>query len=208
MSDLSSTRAAVHMRDYRKRRYLNRGPLKVSTDGVARRLQALHALGWTCVDMGNEMGLSKSRVAQLMSGSWYPNVFLNTARQVFELYDKLCMTVPTDSTDPHSKVHVHQRARNRARRLGYVPPLAWDDIDNDPAPREGWDDHRDRDGDDVDPVVVERVLSGERLATTRAERRIIVGRWLAAGGSEKALCDRMGWRAGRYTPADDLGVSA
>jgi hypothetical protein len=189
------------MADYRKRVYLNRGPLKVDARGITRRLQALHALGWTCADLAPHLGVHKSRVAHLMRGR-YEKVFPATAHDVRALYEQLSMTVPADSPDPHSKVHVHQRARNRAKKLGYAPPLAWDDIDTDEAPYMGG--RTVRGADEVDDNVVHRVVAGEVLPTTTAERHLIVTRWVTRGGSEKSLCDRMGWRHGRYGSAEHL----
>jgi hypothetical protein len=64
-----------------------------------------------------------------------------------------------------------------------------------------------RDPDDVDHAVVARVLAGEVLDTTRAERRIITATWVGRGRSETALCDRMGWRTGRYLPSQSGAVA-
>ena len=44
------------------------------------------------------------------------------------------------------------------------------------------------------------ILAGEKLPTTTAERREIMRRWLASGRTESSLCERMGWKASRYTP--------
>src|SRR6188472_2200859 len=89
-----------------------------------------------------------------------------------------------------------QATRTRARRMGFVSPLGWDDIDLDPEPLADADEEEV----EVDEVVVLRVLAGERLHTTKPEKEEIMRRWLADGRSERSLITRMGWKDGRYTP--------
>lgn len=64
--------------------------------------------------------------------------------------------------------------------------------------------HARRPPGEIDDAVVERVLGGDILPTTAAERRLILARWLARGGSEKSLCDRMGWKTARYTTTEAI----
>ena len=64
------------------------------------------------------------------------------------------------------------------------------------------DPGRDAASDVIDEAAITRVLAGEVIPTTTAERRLIMRRWIEAGNSEKSLCDRMGWRQGRYTPGE------
>lgn len=127
-------RRATQAREYRKRVYLNRGPLSVPSRGTTRRLQALYALGWTAREMGERLGVSSARVGHMMNGAW-AFVLPSTARAVDELYRSLNMVVPTDrAPSRRGEVRVHQRARRDAQRRGYAPPLAWDDIDHDAHP--------------------------------------------------------------------------
>jgi hypothetical protein len=70
------------------------------------------------------------------------------------------------------------RARTEAEARGWAAPLAWNNIDTDERP------HGDRTSKhDVDPVVVERVLAGERLRMTAAERTEVVRRARQLGWS-------------------------
>lgn len=127
------------------------------------------------------------------------------AADIAKVYDELSMTLgPSNIT------------RLRAEAKGWPPPLAWDDdrID-DPAYNpmglltNGV--HRPRRGSStrsaIDEAVVLRVLSGENLPTSKAERAEIMRRWIDNGGSEAELCRRMGWRAGRYGSRGVGGVS-
>lgn len=97
-------------------------PAYVDGTGVARKLQALSAIGWTTVDLAEKLDIDERSVRFWRSG-YYSTVTPKTAESVGELYDALQGT-PGPS----------QRSRGAAARAGWVPPLAWEDgaID-DPA---------------------------------------------------------------------------
>lgn len=90
--------------------------------GTVRRLQALIALGWTHTAMTARCG---HRTAPLLHqrGRW---VTRGVHDDVAAMYRRLC-TRPGPS----------QRTRVRAAKLGYLPPVFWDDIDLDPGPDYG-----------------------------------------------------------------------
>lgn len=198
-------RAAAHCADYRKRVYVNRGPILTDATGVARRLQALAVLGWTSRDLAPLLGVSDARV-QHLTNMKYPKAHPDTIAAVRALYDRLSMTVPVDhKTTGRGGAAVHARQRRAAAAKGYLPPLAWDDdtIDDPRAkphrPRAA-DQHRHR--GEVDDAVVERILAGERMPwTTPAEKVEVRRRWVAAGRSLVDLEDLMGWNASRYDGA-------
>jgi hypothetical protein len=85
----------------------------VPAHGVHRRIQALHSIGWTRHQM--QPHLSTRLSAMLTQDRVRPA----TWRQVAAMYDLLHMT-PGPSAE----------SRKRAARAGWVPPLAWDDIDD------------------------------------------------------------------------------
>jgi hypothetical protein len=61
-------------------------------------------------------------------------VLASTANHVADVYERLAMRFPPE-TNRHEKAAA-ARARNLATRMGWPPPLAWDDIDNpDEKPR-------------------------------------------------------------------------
>ena len=105
---------------WRRRSYLNHGPLLVDSTGTRRRIRALAAMGWPLAELGRIVGVSYHTV-----WSWTDSarVRADTAETVRQLYDKLAMT-PGPS----------RRARTIAKNKGWLPPLCWDDdtID-DPA---------------------------------------------------------------------------
>lgn len=50
----------------------------------------------------------------------------------------------------------------------------------------------------VHPSTVERLLAGDRIESTRAEKVEAMRRWLANGGSQRELCRIHGWAENRY----------
>lgn len=113
---------ADQLADYRKRRYVSRGQLSMPNLGAVRRLQALSALGWSMSSLATQLGMTSCRVYHLRSGI-HPAVYATTHRKIGDLYERLCMTLPPDTS-------ATRRARAHAARLGWFPPLAWDNIDD------------------------------------------------------------------------------
>jgi hypothetical protein len=101
--------------DWRQRQA---GEAKVPAIGTARRLQALVAIGYTGQYLSDRLGWPKVTLWRI-TGKGQPNVEVNTARMVAELFDELSM-IPGPC----------KRARRRAEKLGWVSALAFDDIDD------------------------------------------------------------------------------
>lgn len=145
----------------------------VRKDGTVRRIQALQALGWRHCDLHSASGVNTGLILS-QPGRW---VTVRTHAAIARAYDELSMR-PGPSA----------RTRSRAQRKGWLTPLHWDEdeIDDPRAwPRFGVEDSVDLDqGDDnVDPVVVWRVLAGQAPATiTTAERQAVV-----EAGTERGL---------------------
>ena len=169
-----------------RRRKLNRlrreegRPGLVPALGTVRRLQALQAIGYGYPRLARETGIpEKSLRNPTYRGSW---VYRATAEAVAVAYERLCMT-PLDG--PYAR-----RSRNMAANKGWLPPLAWDAID-DPDERPN---HRARDLE-PDDVAIERALSGDfDIRLTRAERLEVVRRWTR---SDNELERRTGWNVAR-----------
>lgn len=177
-------------RNRRKRREVLGVRRLVDGTGTVRRIRALWAMGWRSADIAARCGWgSPQAISELAQPTTARRgVFLGTAETVARVYDELCMTPgPSDMT------------RRRAVRNGYAPPLAWDDIDRDPEP------HAPTRDDDLDEVVVQRVLAGEwRLPTTPAEKAEVARRWVAGGRSTHALKQVVGWKVERYYRKADV----
>lgn len=118
-------------RRYAILRDLAPAPLSVDSTGTSRRIQALSALGWSYSLLAERLGVTRPRVGHL-ARRVHTHVTRAVHDQVAGLYDDLCMTLPPDRTKGERYAIV--RAKAAAAEKGWVPPLAWDDIDTDPAP--------------------------------------------------------------------------
>lgn len=139
--------------------------LLVDPTGTRRRLQALIALGWSMQELADQLRDGRGNVRRWVA--WERPVNRNTAKRIADLFNSLCMTVPPERT-PHETA-TRRRTRALAERNNWQPPLAWDDIDNDPAPAT-----TDPTADIVDDIAVALAVRGERVTLTRDERHIAV----------------------------------
>lgn len=161
----------------------------VAALGTARRLQALHALGYTWRTLAQETGYSLTGLKTVVYGKW-DVVEARNAESVRLIYERLSMRLPVGQT-PHEKSAI-SAARNAARKKGWPPPLAWDDPDSD----ESASGETTRTV--VDTVVVDRILGGDMTlarAATKAEKVAVVSRWT---GSLNELERLTGWEPRRY----------
>ena len=178
-------------RNGRKRRELGQRRL-IDATGTRRRIQALMRLGWTGQQIAERAGIPRGQSSIDTLVRRTKRVTVERAAAIAAVYDDLSMTLGESVV-----------TRARAERNGWPPPLAWDDESiDDPDATPHLPRTRDQKfgRNHVDPVIVERVLLGEDLPTTTAERREITRRWVADGRSEAELCRRLGWRGGRYRP--------
>lgn len=171
------------------------GGRAVPAIGSQRRIWALMCLGWTCGDIANAAGWShRNRVLRIVNGQkGKPTTWLErrTAEAISRAYETLSMTTP-ELTAGRSRIKIH------AARHGYAPPLAWDDIDNpEERPRRGGYDR------EMDDVVVDRLLAGERIKSNPAEKHEAMRRWIAQGRSQKSLAEMHGWKEGRYVDREE-----
>jgi transcriptional regulator with XRE-family HTH domain len=162
----------------RNRKYLQRrDSLTVSNLGTKRRIQALVALGWSLAELSRRAGYDRSHLGLIIRRGG--PLHASTAQRIASLYEQLSMTLPPQ-TSKIERIDA-SRARNLARRNGWVPPLTWNNIDDPNERPHGGGDYTSK--HDVDPVVVERVLAGERLRMTAAERTEVVRRARQLGWS-------------------------
>lgn len=165
------------------------GDRMVPAIGTRRRIRALKALGHSGADIGKRLGVTYQAVHKLEHGK-AEVVFNATAENVRRVYAEMCMSEPAG--------YHATRIRNQSARNGYAPPLAWNNIDDpDELPNLGGRD------DEIDPVVVDRLLARQRVPSTRAEKVEAMRRWVAMGKSQAALCAIHGWKQGRYMERED-----
>lgn len=125
---------------YRKHVYIH-GPRRVDATGARRRLEALAVNGWSTPALAAVSGLSRWTLDGVHGRRW---VNPGTHRAVCRLFDRL-WDKPAPCDTPSRKISA-ARATLTARRNGWLPALAWDDID-DPAEtpdREGYASGRKR----------------------------------------------------------------
>lgn len=155
---------------------------KVPTLGATRRIQALMRLGWSHDAMQGRYGFDTQHFAR----GTYRQSLARKIRAAEAMYDDLCMTVG-----------VSRKTMTYARNARWQPPLAWWDIDD---PHEAPDLGRGQvAGAVVDRTVVTRLLYGERVPSTKAEKEEAMRRWIAGGKSARSLALIHGWQEGRYT---------
>lgn len=132
-----------------------KGPLMVPRFGAQRRLNALRAIGWTLQEVALRLGYHPQGLSAVFHGK-HERMTATLFARIADVYEELSGT-PGPS----------ERARRDARRAGYAPPLAWDDIDDpDEVPV-----MPEKDPELVDEVVVELLTVGKPTRSTPRERR-------------------------------------
>lgn len=139
--------------------------------GVARRLQALAAIGWDSPRVARELGCCPGRVETLRRGD-RGRVHAAVAARVSQVYERLSMT-------PRVGWQAN-RARTIAAQRGWVPPLAWDE---DPTGPHGIDNP------DAKPSTPTRDRKADRDAATIAE----VEHLLVCGISVRMIARQLGY---------------
>lgn len=170
--------------------------------GIVRRLRALHRIGWSSRALAPEVGCTVEVLRKLTAGGCRDFITHQVGEAIVDTYARLHMTPIRTGRGP-------SRAINRAVAEGWPPPLAWDNIDDPDERPEGLrrDWHSGPGHNEIDFAVVDRVLAGENLPTTSAERAEICRRWVASGGSLRRLEKRLGWKPDRYFQVGEEGAA-
>jgi hypothetical protein len=154
--------------------------------GTRRRLQALVAIGYSQRKLAHRLNRTPQNFMTLLNRD---QVLASTARSVGVLYEQLWDKPPTPTG--HRELISFNQARNRARALGWLPPMAWDDdtIDDPSATPEVASDH-----DEVDEIAIERCLAGKNIGRplTHAERVVVARRVEQDGRGATALAKLVG----------------
>lgn len=141
---------------------------------VVQKLQALVALGWSISEVGRRLGIKHPANAHpVITGE--RRITVGTAKRAEALFEELSMALPPEQT--HRQKISASRARNYARKHGWVPPLALPDLAEDIPSA----DTRDA-SDEIDEAAVLRRMGGDRsIRRTPAEAAELVRRWQASG---------------------------
>lgn len=174
--------------DPEQRRPVGPGKL-VDATGTRRRLQALMWLGWSGAELLRRLGGNDGYMWRLLT---FDRVTAGMRARVAALYDQLWDTPPTPRNGLHRAAI--EKTRRRARELGWVGPLAWDDDAIDDPDATPVVDVPLKD-DTVDDAVVDAAVRGEKPHMKPVER------WEAI----RRLNDEFSWSAARI--AEWLGCS-
>lgn len=189
----------VYARTYQALLNMHPGPI-LTPIGAQRRVRGLMWLGYSPVRIAEDAGLHSDTVKNL-SRRLPAQLHKNVKVSIAGTFDRLSMKpAPTDERYQRASA---TRTRNHARAQGWLPPLAWDNID-DPNEQPM---HRARSTDDpaemqdrIDMTVVWRLVDdGSRVRRlTRAEAveayRILSRRGLTTYQIE----ERYGLNVNRY----------
>ncbi|RFU20592.1 helix-turn-helix domain-containing protein [Geodermatophilus marinus] len=166
----------------------NRAPRShVGATGTRRRLQALIAIGWPHDELAARLGRNSAGLRRSMLSD---AVTARTAQDVTALYEQLWNLRPPHSTDDQRAAA--DAARAFAAERGWLPPLAWDDIDTDPEPQHHA--RRVEKDDDLDEIAIERALAGDGVRLehlTLAEQDEVVRRLTERGESIRDIARQL-----------------
>jgi hypothetical protein len=133
-TDCKNAAAAQEAR-YELRRIRGEGSILVDPTGTRRRLRALVAIGWTFRQIDRELG-RRVNTSQQWTLSARKYTHARTAAAVAEVYERLSMRMPPANTREERANAT--RARALAKKQGWPPPLAWDNIDDPDEQPRGW----------------------------------------------------------------------
>lgn len=161
---------------------------RIDATGTRRRLQALIAIGWTEQQLASLLHRSTSSLHRSMNSQ---SVAAQTATDIDALYQRLWNTRPPQKSDAEREA-AHS-ARAHAATRGWLPPLAWDDINTDPEPRP--DAAPSGLQEDIDEVAIERALGGHGIRLndlTCAEQRQAIRELTRRGKSIGDIAEQLG----------------
>jgi hypothetical protein len=142
---------------------------------AGRRIKALIAMGWPHRIMTERLGFQTALVLS-QQGRW---ITRRKHDAIAAMFEELCMT-PGPSN----------QSRGWAAKYGYLPPLTWDDIDNDDEP---LGDEVEEDSGEVDEVAVQRRIAGDKSVNiTKQEQRLVVEQMIEAGIGHGDIEERTG----------------
>lgn len=134
---------------------------RIPARGTTRRLQALAVMGYGPVYLSAQIGIDARRLRRLRNGD-VTRITAAAARKVAHVYERLAMRPGPSAI-----------AADNARRHGWLPPLAWDDIDEPDGqlaletPQHSFDE-----------VLIQRAMAG-RATITGPERHEAIRRMTA-----------------------------
>lgn len=160
----------------------------VPCDRSRRKVRALAALGWGFNEVGARMSITQQAISRILLRD---TIRATTAERIDEVYRDLEMAIPPDNI-------YTRRTKNKAAREGWLPPLAYDDIDAGIVATLAGESGYSHDRLDLDLVEDVMQYHDFDVKLSPREKAEVVHRWTKDGRSERSLCALTGWREGRY----------
>lgn len=158
------------------------GGTRISSRGTQRRIQALARVGWSMSKQADIIGMEPTNLHRILHNT---TVTVTTHRAVETMFTELWNQTPERVTQWDQTAYT--RTVNFAKRHKWVSPLAWDDIDNDPAPPVAEQLTA------VDDMAVELAVSGHPVRLRTEERLEAVRRLHAMRWSDTRIAERLGY---------------
>lgn len=136
------------------------GGVHIPARGTHRRVQALVAMGWSQSRICERIGMERGNFWGMMQRA---TVTVSTHRAIAAVFDEWWNVAPTGSTP--GELRGITMARRYAKQRRWLPPMAWDDIDNDVEPPVVGDEGG------VDEIAVQLAMAGDQVRLSPAERR-------------------------------------
>lgn len=159
---------------------------RVDATGTRRRLQALAAIGWPLELLADELARRPSSLRRSMTSL---SITARTARDVAALYERLAYTPPP--RDTRMQCAAVDATRAHAAAHGWLPPMAWDNINIAASPPPNTAQPI---AEDVDEIAVERAIAGDDIRyadLTAAERDQVVHRLTERGRSIRDIAAQL-----------------
>ena len=160
---------------------------RVPAAGSLRRVQALVAAGWPLPTLAQRLGRRPGNLRRTMTAN---TVTAATARQITTLYDEL-RDRPPPNTTAVERANA-SRARTEADQAGWLPPLAWEDIDHD---NDDQDEGSGQGGEGeswLDEIAIEQGMRGESAGLSHAERDEAIARLTHRGVAASHIATLLG----------------
>jgi DNA-binding CsgD family transcriptional regulator len=159
----------------------------VSSIPTRRRLQALVAVGHSLRKIAVHLECKPQNLEHFMKNTY---VMARTHLAIAALYEELWNVAPSVETK-NDRLSVTM-AKRAARERGWLPPMAWDDIDTDVAPPTmSAKAARALARENLDEINIELAMTGANVFLTPDEREEAVARLNAAGLNDHAIADRL-----------------
>lgn len=156
------------------------GGARIPARGVHRRIQALVTMGWSQSKLADRLGIEPGNFGQMMQRT---HVTARMHREVAALFEELWDVLPPNE-EWRDKI-AFTRSKGYAKKRRWLPPLAWDDIDNDvepPVPDEMGG---------IDEVLVQLAVAGDLVRLSPAERREAITRLHGARLNDGVVAERL-----------------